>query len=105
MLALIDPKKNLVPQLDILGVDLPDEPSPGQPRRRLDGGILVAAVSGDASTPSRFLPGDVIHAVNRTFVLSLADLRAAVADLKDGDPVVVQVERQGQLMFVAFEMD
>jgi serine protease Do len=103
--ALIDPKKSLVPQLDILGVDLPNEPSSGQPRRRLDGGVLVAAVSGDATTPDRFLPGDVIHAVNRTFVLSLADLRAAVADTKDGDPVVVQVERQGQLIFIAFELD
>jgi serine protease Do len=102
---LIDPKKNLVPQLDILGVDLPDEPLSGQPRRRLEGGILVAAVSGDASAPDRFLPGDVIHAVNRTFVLRLADLRDAVADLKDGDAVAVQVERQGQLMFIAFEMD
>ena len=104
-LSLVDPKKNLVPQLDILGVDLPDEPASGQPRRRLDGGILVAAVSGEASTPDRFLPGDVIHAVNRTFVLRLADLRDAVADLKDGDPVVVQIERQGQLMFIAFEVD
>jgi len=104
-LSLVDPKKNLVPQLDILGVDLPDEPAPGQSRRRLDGGILVAAASGDATTPDRFLPGDVIHAVNRTFVLRLVDLRDAVADLKDGDPVVVQIERQGQLMFVAFEVD
>jgi serine protease Do len=104
-LSLVDPKKNLVPQLDILGVDLPDEPAPGQSRRRLDGGILVAAASGDATTPDRFLPGDVIHAINRTFVLRLVDLRDAVADLKDGDPVVVQIERQGQLMFVAFEVD
>jgi serine protease Do len=104
-LSLVDPKKNLVPQLDILGVDLPDEPAAGQPRRRLDGGILVAAVSGEASTPDRFLPGDIIHAVNRTFVLRLVDLRDAVADLKDGDPVVVQIERQGQLMFIAFEVD
>jgi S1-C subfamily serine protease len=79
--------------------------APGQPRRRLDGGILVAAISGDASTPDRFRPGDVIHAVNRTFVLRLADLLDAVADLKDGDPVAVQVEREGQLMFVAFEVD
>jgi S1-C subfamily serine protease len=38
-------------------------------------------------------------------VLRLADLRDAVAGLKDGDPVVVQVERQGQLMFIAFEVD
>jgi serine protease Do len=104
-LSLVDPKKNLVPQLDLLGVDLPDEPTPGQPHRRLDGGILVATLSADASTPDRFLPGDVIHAVNRTFVLRLADLRDAVADLKDGDAVVVQIERQGQLMYVAFEAD
>jgi serine protease Do len=104
-LSLVDPKKNLVPQLDILGIDLPDEPGSGQRRRRLDGGVLVAAASEDASSPSRFLPGDVIHAVNRTFVLSLADLRAAIADMKDGDPVVVQVERQGELMFIAFEID
>jgi hypothetical protein len=32
-------------------------------------------------------------------------LRDAVADLKDGDAVVVQIERQGQLMFIAFEVD
>jgi serine protease Do len=56
-------------------------------------------------TPDRFQPGDIIHAVNRSFVLRLVDLRDAVADLKDGDPVVVQIERQGQLMFIAFEVD
>ena len=66
---------------------------------------MVAAVSEDASTPDRFLPGDIIHAVNRSFVLRLADLRDAVAGLKGGDPVVVQIERQGQLMFIAFEVD
>jgi serine protease Do len=103
--SLVDPKKNLVPELDILGVDLPDEATPGQPRRRVGGGVLVAAVSDEATTPDRFLSGDVIHAVNRAFVLRLDDLRDAVAGLKDGDPVVVQVERQGQLMFIAFEVD
>jgi serine protease Do len=104
-LSLVDPKKNLVPQLDILGVDIPDEVSTGQQRRRLDGGILVAAASAEAATPDRFQPGDIIHAVNRTFVLRLADLRDAVAGLKAGDPVVVQIERQGQLMYIAFEVD
>jgi serine protease Do len=103
--ALVDPKKNLVPELGVLGVDLPDEPTPGEPRRRLDGGILVAGVAADAADPDRFLPGDVIHAVNHTFVLHLADLRDAVASLKDGDPIVVQIERQGHLMFLAFELD
>ena len=62
-------------------------------------------MSADATVPDRFLPGDIIHGVNRTFILALADLRSAVANLKDGDPVVVQVERQGQLMLIAFEID
>ena len=50
--------------MDILGVDLPGEPVSGEPRRRLDGGVLVAGASVEASTPDRFLPGDVIHASN-----------------------------------------
>jgi serine protease Do len=103
--SLIDPTKNLVTAFDVFGVDLPDASPAAGPRRRLDGGVLVAAISPDASTADRFLPGDVIHGVNRTFVLNLADLKDATADLKDGDPVVVQVERQGQLTYLAFEVD
>ncbi len=64
------------------------------------------AIRADASPPaSRFQPGDVIRAVNRTPVRSLAELRQAVEGLKDGDPVVVQIERQDMLTFVAFEID
>ena len=63
-------------------------------------------MSADASPPgARFQSGDVIHAVNRTPVHSLAELRKAVAGMKDGDPIVVQIERQGLLTFVAFEID
>jgi len=32
-------------------------------------------------------------------------LRAAVGALKTGDPVVLQVERDGGLMYVSFEME
>ena len=63
-------------------------------------------MSADAAPPAnRFQPGDVIHAVNWTPVNSMSELRKAVAGLKDGDPVVVQIERQGLLKFVAFEID
>jgi serine protease Do len=104
-LSRVDPKKNLVPQLDLLCIDIDEDFKAGRPRPRLDGGVLVAATSTEAAVPDRFLPGDVIHGINRTFILTLADLRDAVADLKDGDPVVVQVERQNQLMLIAFEID
>jgi serine protease Do len=104
-LAHVDPKKNLVPQLDLLCVDLDDELKASRPRPHIDGGVLVAAASSEAAVSDRFQPGDIIHGVNRSFLLTLADLKDAVADLKDGDPVVVQVERQGQLMLIAYEID
>jgi S1-C subfamily serine protease len=36
---------------------------------------------------------------------STATLRAPVDSLKAGDPVVLQVKRQGEWMFVSFEME
>ena len=105
-LDMVDPKKNLVPELDVLAVDLTASflATIGPPRKK--GGVLVAGISADATPPAdRFQPGDVIFVVNGKEVGSLAELKAAVAGLKDGDPVVVQLERQGLLMFVSFEVD
>jgi serine protease Do len=105
-LDVVRPDKNLVSELDILGVDIDDKLAEALHSAHGDGGVLVAAMSADASPPAdRFQPGDVIRAVNRTPVHSLAELRKAVAGMKDGDPVVVQIERQGLLTFVAFEID
>lgn len=106
VLDVVRPDKNLVSELDILGIDIDDKLAAALHSLRGDRGVLVAAMSADASPPAnRFQSGDVIHAVNRTAVHSLEELRRAVAGMKDGDPVVVQVERQGMLTFVAFEID
>jgi serine protease Do len=105
-LDMVSSDKNLVPQLDILGIDVDVKFADALRDLRVDSGVLVAAMSPDAAPPAtRFHPGDVIHAVNGTPVRSLADLRGAVANFKDGDPVVVQLERDGLFMFVAFEVD
>jgi len=105
-LEMADPQKNLVERLDILGIDVDERLASVLSRLRKKSGVLVAAMSQNASPPGdRFLPGDVIHAVGRTTVTSLTDLRTAVSGLKDGDPVVVQVERGGEFQFVAFEID
>ena len=44
-----------------------------------------------------------IHAVNGVSVDSLSELRRAVKDAKDGDPIVVQIERGGVFHYVAFD--
>jgi serine protease Do len=106
VLDVVRPDKNLVPELDILGVDIDDKLAAALHSPHGDRGVLVAAMSADASPPAdRFQSGDVIHAVNHTPVHSLDELRKAVAGMKDGDPVVVQIERQGLLSFVTFEID
>ncbi len=103
---LVRPDKNLVPELDILGIDVDERIAAALRPLRRDSGVLVAAMSADAAPPAdRFQPGDVIHGVNWTTITSLDELRRAVAGLKDGDPVVVQIERQGLLRFIAFEID
>jgi S1-C subfamily serine protease len=50
-------------------------------------------------------PGDVIHQLNTKPIDSVDTLRGAVDNLKPGDPVVLQVEREEELMYVSFEME
>ena len=47
-------------------------------------------------------PGDVIHAVNGQWISDLPALRRAVDSAKPGAPVVLQLERRGVLMYLAF---
>ena len=103
---LVDPVANLVPQLDVIGVDLTEQAAAVVGPLRLPGGVLVAGMSADAAPPAdRFQPGDVIHALNGVPIRSLAELKLAAAGLQEGDPVCAQLERQGLLLFVPFEVD
>jgi serine protease Do len=105
-LERVRPETNLVPQLDLLGIDLDGPLVEALGPLRLSTGVLVAAMSADAAPPAdRFQPGDVIHAVNGVSVLSLSELRRAVEKMKEGDPIVVQIERSGAFHYVAFEID
>jgi len=105
-LEMVRPETNLVPQLDVLGIDLDGPLAEALSPLRAPGGVVVAAMSADAAPPGdRFQPGDVIHAVNGVVVGSLSELRRAVQDMKDGDPAVVQIERNGMLHYLAFEID
>ena len=69
----------------------------------------------DALSPDRFLlivfdgenrvEGDVIHAVNGFPVSTPEALRSAVDRIEQRGAVVLQVERDGQLTYVAFERE
>jgi hypothetical protein len=66
------------------------------------GGVVVAGVgpeAGGASDP--LMPGDVIYSLNQQSVTGLESLRSALSTLSATDAIVLHVERQGQLRFVA----
>jgi len=106
LVEMVTPENSLVPKLGILGLDIDGQIAKILfPPRKL-GGVLVAARS--PSSPywqAEFLPGDVIYAINGHEISSLASLRARLAELQTGDPVVVQVQRRETLRFIAFEIE
>ena len=69
-------------------------------------GIIVAARALDATSwqGQGLLLGDVIYAVNRTPVATLPELKDTIAPYGPGDPMVLLVERHGELRFVVLEM-
>jgi serine protease Do len=103
----VDPRQNLVARLGILGVDLNRRVAELLPALRVSSGVVVASTVAGAidARDGGLADGDVIYAVNRTPVTGVADLRATVDALKAGDPVVLQLERRGALMFLAFTAD
>ena len=105
--SMVRPEEHLIPKLGILALNLTPEVSAMLPALRQAHGVVVA-VSSARAIPARgepLLPGDVIHAVNGGPVGSLVGLRAHLEPLGRGDPVVLQVERSGRLLYVALTLD
>jgi serine protease Do len=100
----VDPRDHVVPRLGILGVEVTPQIAQALPPLRIVAGVLVASVTpGTIDTRDGDLQaGDVIHVLNRQPIAGLADLRAALAPIKAGDPVVLHVERGGELFYISF---
>jgi serine protease Do len=103
---LVNPEKNLIPKLGILGVEIDRKLAPLLGDLRKQYGIVVAArAAGAEGLDVDLRPGDVIYAINNEPTATIAALTTALAHMKSGDAVVLQVERDGALMYVAFEME
>ena len=102
----IDPQRSLVPQLGMLGVDLNAGTGAMTAAMRTTSGVIVVGRTETADVADTGLvAGDAICAINGTTVASVAELRDAAAAIAPHGPVVLQVERNGQIMFLAFELD
>jgi serine protease Do len=103
---LANPRDNLVSRLGILALNLNDDlRSTLGPLRNPSGVVVVARVADFLSSANGLETGDVIHSVNQSSIDSLTSLRAALRQIKPHDPVVLQVERGGGFLWLAFEME
>jgi serine protease Do len=102
---MVSVENNLVRELSILAMDVTEQIAALLPGLRGSRGVLVAARVGSEGAVSDLMPGDVIYSLNNRRVATLGDLRIALAGMKPGDAVVLQVERGGELIFLPFEAD
>jgi serine protease Do len=98
-----DPIKNLVRPLNILGVELTLDLAKSLPDLRIPTGVIVAARTlGSRTGEIPLQTGDVIHGLNGAAISTLDSLRAALAKVKPGDAVALEVERREQLFYISF---
>ena len=103
----VNPENSLIPKLGVLAIDITGELGEKlKSALRIPSGVIVVGRAEELTTPETGLqPGDVIHQLNTNPIDSVATLRGAVDHMKPGEPVVPQVEREGELMYVGFEME
>jgi serine protease Do len=97
---LSDFTKSGVSKLGILGVDLDDSTGSLVPGLRMPSGVLVTARRAEFDVDNPLMTGDVIHVCNTITVRSLDGLRVLLDGVAPGSQIVLQIEREGHLMFV-----
>ncbi len=100
---MVNPDLDLVSKLQILAVSVDDKVLQNIVLRQPKG-VLVAALAGPVpyfGDPLR--EGDVVHAVNGVPIATVDELRTELDKIDRGQPIVLQVERDGVFNFVALE--
>jgi len=101
-----DPEKSLIPRLGVLAVDITDQLRSAVGTLRAPGGVVVVGRAADLIvSESGLQTGDIIHSLNAKPIDSVETLRSMVRDLKPGAAVALQIERDGGLQYLAFEME
>src|SRR5262249_37716169 len=102
--GMLDPRENLAPRLGLLEATLDPQRVRMLPAVLGRSGVVVVAIISGAidEKDGGLTAGDIIYAVNRKAVASLAELRTLLDGFKPGDAVVLQLERRGELTYLAF---
>jgi serine protease Do len=104
---MVTPEANTVSKLGILGIAIDQKTSPMLPDLRKSYGVIVAARAANPpySGNDTLQQGDVIYSVNREPIASIEALRSTLDALAPGDPLIIQIERNGKLAFLSLELE
>lgn len=73
---------------------------------KIRSGVVIDNVSpGGVAAEAGLTRGDVIHQLNGERIENAGQFRRAIAALKKGSDVVLQIERRGQLAFISFTLE
>ncbi|MGA3223211.1 MAG: trypsin-like peptidase domain-containing protein [Acidobacteriaceae bacterium] len=107
--ALLNPAdtdQDLIPRLGALVLPMTPELAGQLGSQRVSGGLLVVARTFSAAAEEVDLKtGDILYYANKTKLDSVTTLRNFMTGLKSGDPVVLQIERDGLLAFLSFRFE
>ncbi|HJY28894.1 MAG TPA: trypsin-like peptidase domain-containing protein [Pyrinomonadaceae bacterium] len=101
--AVVQSNQSPVSQLGVVVIDIDPAMAKKFPSLRIGSGVLVAARAIDSNADVALEAGDVIHTINGTSVKTSEELRSVLNRMSPNVPVVLQIERSGKLMFVAFK--
>jgi len=102
----VDVDRNLISTLNVVGLDVDNNVASTVPGIRMRSGILITGkCARREGTQTGLKVGDLIHEINGTTVRSVTELRAVLAKLSSGFPVVLKVERQKQFLYLVSEVE
>lgn len=100
------PDKSLISRIGLFCLEVDDGVMRELPELRKQYGLIVAARLPDSIAASADLqPGDVIHALNRIPIATIDAFRSRIDAFSKGDAVALQIERDGHLRYISFEIE
>ncbi len=103
---MVTPENNLIPRLGILVIAIDKKLAQMVPELRNNYGLVVAAGSAsDLESGAQLQAGDIIYSLNGAPMATIEAFKKKLDDYKAGSAIVLQIERQGHLLFVPIELE
>ena len=69
-----------------------------------NGALVIEVTPGSSADNGGVQPGDVIHAINHVHVSKVTDLLNVMRGLDRDSTVLLAIERQGNMLYLAFDL-